>query len=280
MPFLELFDETLDINSTENYELSVQVSPDGLAFCLLDTLRNKFVMLRTFEPDEGKYYTTGNINDLILKDDFMTKRYKKVRVVVPSRKFTLVPAQLFDPVSKDEYFAFNHIRDENTTIEAEKLGDPDAFLVFPSASEINDLVEKHFPGVHPCHHIQPLLIHISRARKIVHGNYIHIHIERDYFNLIIYNHNTLRFCNTFSYTGTSDILYFVLNAFKNLDIMQEETIHMSGLSENYDDLSSRFSLYVRNIKFSGPSGNFTFSYIFNETELHRYINLFTLTNCE
>ena len=36
MPFLELFDETLDINSTENYELSVQVSPDGLSFCLLD----------------------------------------------------------------------------------------------------------------------------------------------------------------------------------------------------------------------------------------------------
>ena len=48
MPFLELFDETLDINSTENYELSVQVSPDGFPFCLLDTIRNKYVLLRSF----------------------------------------------------------------------------------------------------------------------------------------------------------------------------------------------------------------------------------------
>ena len=56
MPFLELFDETLDINSTENYELSVQVSPEGLSFCILDSIRNKFVLIRSFEAEENKYF--------------------------------------------------------------------------------------------------------------------------------------------------------------------------------------------------------------------------------
>ena len=41
MPFFELFDETLDINSTENYELSLEISPQGLTFSLLDSIRNK-----------------------------------------------------------------------------------------------------------------------------------------------------------------------------------------------------------------------------------------------
>ena len=54
MPFLELFDETLDINSTENYELSIQVSPDGLSFCLLDSVRNKFVLFRSFGAEDNK----------------------------------------------------------------------------------------------------------------------------------------------------------------------------------------------------------------------------------
>ena len=72
----------------------------------------------------------------------------------------------------------------------------------------------------------------------------------------------------------------MLNTFRILDIKQEETIYFSGLTEKYDDLSSSISLYVRNIKFAEPSGNFTFSYVFNDMELHRFINLFTALNCE
>ena len=43
---------------------------------------------------------------------------------------------------------------------------------------------------------------------------------------------------------------------------------------------SSFALYIRNLKFTEPSGNFTFSYVFNDLELHRFINLFSVTNCE
>ena len=35
MPFLELFDETLDINSTENYELSVEIGNRAVSFCVM-----------------------------------------------------------------------------------------------------------------------------------------------------------------------------------------------------------------------------------------------------
>jgi hypothetical protein len=71
-----------------------------------------------------------------------------------------------------------------------------------------------------------------------------------------------------------------MNVFNNLGIKQEETIHFSGMTEKYDDLSSGFSLYIRNIRYTEPAGNFTFSYVFNDTELHRFINLFNVANCE
>ncbi len=280
MPFLELFDETLDINSTENYELSIQVSPDGFSFCLLDTIRNKFVLIRAYEPEVNKSYNADHIKKLISKDDFLMKRFKKVNIVMPSKKFTLVPAPLFDPGKKDEYFTFNHIKEDSDLIITNRISDPEAFLIFSISKPINDLVYSYYPGMYPFHHIKPLVEHISHSRKNVNGNYIHIHVERDYFNLIIFNNNMLKFCNTFNYRNITDILYFVLNVFKNLEIKQEETIYFSGLTEKYDDLSSNFSIYVRNIKFADPSGNFTFSYVFNDTELHRYLNLFTIVNCE
>jgi hypothetical protein len=280
MPFLELFDETLDINSTENYELSIQVCPDGLSFCLLDTIRNKFVLIRSFGAEENKYFNSDKINELLLKDDFLTKRYKKIYCVMPSSKFTLVPAPLYDPGKKDEYFTFNHSLEEDNIVSVDKISDPDAYLVFSVSRSISEVISRVYPGVYPHHHIKLLLDHTSSVRKSVTGNYMHVHVERDFFNLIILNNNILKFCNSFVYRNISDILYFVLKAFKNLDIQQEETIYLSGLTEKYDDLSSSFSLYIRNIKFAEPSGNFTFSYVFNDTELHRFINLFTVINCE
>ena len=280
MSFLELFDETLDINSTENYELSILVSPDGFAFCLLDTIRNKYILLRVFEPEENKYFNDEQINELLTKDDFLFKKYKKVNVLMPSKKFTLIPAPLYDPAKKNEYFAFNHNNEEGNTIFTNKISDPDSYLVFSVSKPISDLMQNYFPEVNINHHLKPLLTFISHNRKNVHGNYIHIHIEREFFNLIVFNHNTLKFCNTFSYRNISDILYFALNVFKTLDLKQDETIHFSGLTEKYDDISSNFSIYVRNIIFTGPSGNFTFSYVFDDTELHRFLNLFTITNCE
>ena len=280
MPFLELFDETLDINSTENYVLSLQVSPDGLSFCILDSIRNKYILIRSFVAEDNKYFNSEKIVELLSKDDFLTRHYKKVNIVLPSRKFTLVPAPLYDPGKKDEYFSFNHTLEEGNIVIVNKVNDPDAFIIFSVSKPIIEILNNFYPGIYPYHHIKLLLDHTSSSRKSVNGNYIHIHVERDFFNLIIFNDSSLEFCNSFSYRNISDMLYYVLNVFKKLDIKQEETIYFSGLTEKYDDLSSNFSLYIRHIKFAEPFGNFTFSYVFNDTELHRFLNLFSVVNCE
>lgn len=279
MPFLELFDETLDINSTENYELSVQLSPYDLSFMVLDTVRNKFIMMRSFGAEENKKLTTGDIEDIIKKDDFLTKKFKRIHVILPSPKFTLVPSPLFDPGRKDEYFTFNHVSPETGIILNNKLADPDSFLVYSFHISLYDLVRKTWPGVHPFHQLKPLFEHISGSRRTPGESYIHIHVERDFFNLIIYRQNNLIFCNSFNYRNISDILYYTLNVYKSMDVRQEETVWLSGLTERYDDLYSNLVLYIRNVKFAEPSGNFTFSYVFNDSGLHRYINLISVVNC-
>jgi len=280
MPFLELYDETLDINSTENYELSVQVSPDGFAFSLLDTIRNKFILIRAFEPEENKYFNAEKVNEILNTDDFITRRYRKVNLVMPSPKFTIVPAALFDPGKKDEYFTFNHLSNDGNIIISNRLSDPDSYLVFSVSRPVVELFSSFYPGVQPYHQVKPLMSHLSHSRKSINGNCIHIHVEREFFNLIVFDHNQMKFCNSFKYRNITDILYFTLNVFRTLGLKQEESIYLSGLTEKYDDLSSNLSLYIRNVKFADPSGNFTFSYVFNDVDLHRYLNLFSVINCE
>lgn len=276
---IELFDETLDINSTENYELGLQAGPDGFSFCLLDTLRNKFVLMRAYEPDENKYYNSHIIREFIEKDDFLTRRYKKTRIIIPSSRFTVVPAPLFDPAKKDDFFSFNHRHDAGEIIRANRVTDPEIFIVYSFPVSIYDVITELYPDANPVVHVVPLLTHISKERRSSHHNYIHVHIERDCFNLIIFYNNDLKFFNTFKYRNVSDIIYYILNVFNKLDIKQEETLHISGLAEKNKDLASGITAYIRGLKFAEPWGNFNFSYVFNDIELHRYLNLFSVFNC-
>jgi hypothetical protein len=280
MSFLELFDETLDINSTENYELSVQAGYDRLSFCILDSIRNKYILLRSFSPESNKNFTPGQIGELISMDDFLTKKYKRVNVVMPSQKYTLVPPALFDPGRKEDYFTFNHVSSEGEIILNNRLADPDTFLLYAESKPLYDLIRSFYPAVFPVHHLKPLFDQISRNRKSTGDLNIHLHAEADFFSLIIFKNQSLIFSNAFNFRNISDILYYTLNAFRNLGIGQEETIYLSGQIERYDDLYSNLSLYIRNVRFADPAGTFTFSYVFNDTDLHRYINLLSLINCE
>lgn len=280
MPFLELFDETLDINSTENYELSVQISADGLAFAILDTIRNKYVLLRSTEPDDNKYFSADNITDIISKDDFLTRKYRKVNIVMPSQKFTLVPAPLFDPARKEEYFSFNLNRDDNEIILSNKINDPDAYIIYSLPALVHEIPGRFWPAAYPAHHTKPLISQVSLHSKSISGFYVHVHIEKDFFNILVYDHGVLKFSNSFTYRNISDILYFVLNVYKSMGISHDEPIHFSGHTGKYDDLWSGFAMYIRNLRFTDPSGSFTFSYVFNDLGLHRFINLFSITNCE
>lgn len=279
MPFFELFDETLDINSTENYELSVQLCADSLSFCILDGIRNKYILFRSFTPDNYRHFTPGQITDLIGKDDFLTKKFRKTITIMPSPRFTMVPAPLFDPGKKEEYLTFNHVISESSQILINKISDPDSYLIFAVSRPLLEIAHGLDTGADPMHHMRPLFHQINQSVKSTSHSYIHAHIESDFFNLIIFNEKVLKFCNSFVYRNTSDILYHILNVFKNMNIGQEETIILSGNTEIYDDLYSGLAMYIRGVKFAEPAAPFTFSYVFNDTPLHKYINLFTALSC-
>ncbi|MGB4292265.1 MAG: DUF3822 family protein [Bacteroidales bacterium] len=280
MPLLEVFDETLDINSTGNYILSLQTSHEELSYCISDTIRNRFILLRSYTPEENSRFNHEQISDIIAGDDFLGRKYNKTFLVMPSAECTLVPSPLYDPAKRDEYFHFNHGEQENKVIIANKLPENDSYLIFSVSKPLYDTIISFFPGVFPFHHLRPLFNQMVHAMKSQTGHYIHLHIENDFFNLAIFRELKLQYLNAFTYRNISDIMYFVLNVIKTLGIQGDTTVNLSGVTERYDDLNSTMSLYIKNINFVVPAGNFSFSHVFNDIPLHRFINLFSIVSCE
>jgi len=279
MPFLELFDETLDINATENYELSVQVSPDDLSFCILDTLRNKFVLLRSYEPEDNSRFDPYRLNEIIKKDDFITRPFRKTIVITPTSRTTLVPAPLFDDSRKEDFLAFNQNFPEKERILTNKHRYPDIYTIFSLPVGTADLLNSTFPRGVIMHPLKPLFQYINFNKRSA-GNYIHIHFDKEYFIMVIFDPDELTFCNTFYYKSLSDIEYYVLYVLRRLNIRQNEAVYLSGRTKRDQDILRGMSDYLGNLRFALPQGNYTFSYVLNETELHKYLVLFSAVNCE
>lgn len=279
MPFLELYDETLDINSTENYELSVQISSDDISFCLLDTLRNKFVMLRSYEPEDNSRFDPYRLNEIIRKDDFLPRKFRKTNIITPTQRSTLVPGPLFEDSRKEDYLDFNQKKADRERVMISKIKNSDIYAIFSLQEGFADLLKGLFPEGNIMHSLKPLFQYVHFNRRST-GNNIHIHFEKDYLDTVIFDPNELKFCNTFNFKSRSDIEYFVLYVLKKMNVRQDETIYLSGRTQEKEELRHAFSKYLTDVRFALPQGNYTFSYVLSEAELHRFLLLFSAVNCE
>lgn len=275
----ELFDETLDINSTQNYEISIQVSLDGFSFCLLDILRDRFVMLRDYRLSSKGLSDPSGIRKIISGDEFLGREYRKYRILFATGQSTLVPSALFDPALKDHFFTINYTLDDQHTVVNNKISQPDAFLLFDIDRKILDTMITAFPEASVSHHVRPLL-HSSFANSSeTSGHHIRLHIEETFFNLIIITGGKLTFFNSFRYRNATDLLYFSMKVLDQHGIGTESELFLSGAVEQGDELFNALRKYVKEIKFAGQVTAHSLSYIFESVWLHRYINLLNITGC-
>ena len=78
---LSLLDETLDINITRSYHLSIQIDLDGFSFCILDTTRNKYVALKHYSFDQESDNLEGEIKAVFDKDEFLNQEFKSSKLI-------------------------------------------------------------------------------------------------------------------------------------------------------------------------------------------------------
>ncbi len=277
---MELFDETLDINATENYDLTLEISEDGVSLAVLDLLRGKYVMLRHYpllDPDEN---IIRSVEGIIEGDDFLQKHYRKVIALTPSPECTLVPSPLYDPALKDEYYRFNIPAPDGVNVFSNPLPFPGAVVLFAPTQGVAEVLAARWPGLTPWHHTRPLLHHSFTSCRSSEERYLHLHIEKSFITIIIIEKRNLIFCNNFRCTTPGDAAYYLFNVFDKTGVRNNETLHVSGIVEPYSETHISILNFTENVRFSAPSVRHSYSYVMNEIPMHRWLNLFTAASCE
>lgn len=275
-------DETLDINLTKSYYLSIQLSLNGLSFCIQDAVRKKYIAYSNKNLDRELSFDDylNTIEDYLSKNDLLNQEYKISKLIWVSNKNTLIPESFFKPNDLKKYFEFNQRLNDLDEIHYNKLKHAGAYSVYVLPNQIANIFIKHFPGLKFYNQQIPF---INRNLFKYHSDSIKafVNINDEFIDLCLTENGKLLLYNNFTFKADSDIIYYIMYVFNQFNLKPENTeLILSGLVDKKSSLYSNLKGFFGQLRFDKLSEDFSYSYTFNKIPAHSFTNLFNLQLCE
>jgi hypothetical protein len=259
-PFISLFDETCNSDYSDTYILNLYRCHDFLAYCIVDSVRKKFIALRAFSTSD-KHFA-----EQIAEDQYLKFKYKKVKLLCHSVPAVLVPASVFSEEDLEKFYTFSSGDIPSGSRIASCRVNEDIECCFSISSETDNLMKSHedFSLLHPYAVIINKIIANFRSAPGVYAE-----LYKEGMILAAAGSEGLRYCNYFSCNSPTDFAYHTTAIYQYLDwSCSEVTLYYSGITERNDARLAEISRFVSIIKPVGVDTDYLFSYRFNETQRH------------
>lgn len=276
-----LTDETFDLNQSYNYHLLMQSSLKGFSYAIIDSLRNKCILLRNFETKCTDWHEFKNYLLTITEADSNLKvDYKKIIHIISEKDFTLVPEDYLPQEEKDLQRWFPGVSGTGPRVIGSLSRASNSRILCPYAPAFVETLQKNFKGVNLSHISLPFIHNLinESSRTLRHVFQFLIHDE---FIIAGVAHSAkLDFINSFKVESFEDILYFIastLEKFKISPVLAEIAIQNDS---SYADLNTRLETYIGKVRNLKATHNMVYSYIFTEDVLVQFANMLNLYHCE
>jgi len=244
---------------TNNKKLSIQVSLNGLSFCILDTQERRISYFKkiNFEKQLDPIKVLSNIELTYENEKELNEPVDEVVLIFTNSLFTLVPEELFDEDHAAGYLKFNTKILKTDFIAFDKINKELVNVYIPYANITNYFFDKY--GEFEYRHSMSVLIEslLKLPGEAKHKVYLHSHLNS--YELVIIENKKLLFANSFEFDTREDFLYYLLFTAEqlHLDADEFELILIGDISKDSEEYKMAWK-YIRNISFMGPFHSFQF----------------------
>lgn len=288
-----LVDKSFDISKSGSYHLSIQISNTGLAYCVLDLERNKYLAIENIRCNSALAATSLSVEAKKTFDEnaVLKSKFKSVSAAYINNQATLVPSTIFDEKRAGEFLQLN-LDDKKTTdvlvtttdsdreFGKDLLNELNSVNLYYFSEEAKSLLQSEYQNITIMHHSSILIRSALLRYKNQHKKKLLIHFHKDSFEVMVIDNNQLKIYNSFNYQTKEDFVYYILFACEQLSLNPEliET-EVFGELDKHSEYYSMLYTYIRNITISKRPGDFEYSYQFEDLPGHYYYNLFSQYLC-
>ncbi|MFK5973547.1 MAG: DUF3822 family protein [Flavobacteriaceae bacterium] len=248
---------TIEVKTTEDFhKLSIQVSLNGLSFCILDTIANSIVLSQSavFDKQLTPLEVQKKLQSLFEKHDIVQRQFSEVLVIHKNEFFNLVPKALFDAGELPNYLKFNTRLLTNDHIVFDEISSYDIVNVYVPFTNINNYIFDLF-GEFEFQHTATIMIHTLLNSKLNGEKPVcYVYVTPNEMAITVISHKKLIVYNSYNFNTREDFIYYVLFTLEQLQLDTENTaLKLFGAIEEGDEIYDICYKYVKQVSIFIPS---------------------------
>lgn len=214
-------DESFDLEKTYEYILSIQVSLDGFSFSVISPTENRLLVFKsTSLKISSNSLITRHFIEWLNSEELLLKPFKRIRVILFSNKFTIIPMQYSTKELKLQIPKILFKENDELEIAENVLNKLEARLLFVLPAGINTVLTDRFGEYEIIHPLKIVANQHSKPEKRI--NLILI-LDSENIYITLFNKNSILFGNSFKQAHANDVIYYILNVLKQLEIEPQTT---------------------------------------------------------
>ncbi len=244
---------------TNHYKkLSIQVSLNGLSFCILHKDTISYFKKVNFKKQLDPIKILKRIEDIYEQEEMLNQEVTEVNLIFNNALFSLVPKKLFDEDQAASYLKFNTRILKTDFIAFDNLKDEMVNVYIPYTNIINYFFDRYGEFEYR-HGLSILIDSLLELPKETKEPKVYLHALFGHYELVIIENGKLIFANSFEYDTKEDFLYYILFTAEqlNLDPNKFELILMGNITKDSEEYQMIWE-YIKNISFMGPFHPFNF----------------------
>ncbi len=259
------------IDSTSK-TLSIQVSLNGLSFCIVDSDQHISVIKQeSFGVQLTPEQVLNKIKYTLDNDQDLKENFSAIEVMHQNDLYTLVPKALFNKNLIKEYLKYNIKVLETDFIAYDELEQHGIVTVYVPYTNINNFFFDTF-GSFTYKHTSTILVNsLLSKEKNSESSIVYANMNQKSFDLIIIRNGKLVLGNTFSYETKEDFLYYLMFTAEQVQLNPEEfTLVFLGYITKESECFKIANKYVRNVNFGNHSQKLKVSQDITPFESHQH----------
>jgi hypothetical protein len=230
--------------------LSIRLGTDGFSFSIYNPVRNSVVLTRQREMETG-LSMTANMRKALAELDFLSDTYKQVDALPVSRRFTLIPSELFVEDQAAACFYYNFSSEENEAVLYDTLPKNGTVLLYALDKNLYDLLREQYPQIRFQSSVSSLAEQLAVKSRIGADKQMYVYMHREFMEVYAYERGHLMLLNAYDCKNTSDCAYYLLYAWKQLAMDQlADELCIMGNGEDKDRLVEEMRHFIRYVTLS------------------------------
>lgn len=250
LPLKKLFTIPFSITDPgQPLTLLLRVGENHFSFAIVNDIASRVYQLGYYSLDKNVVDDISNIYD---EEKLGDHNYFKVLIAFDYPQFVLVPHEVYVPDEQDALLRSSHPIVIPSHIVAESIAPWHLYNIYALPSNARNWLAKKFPSANYWHQFSIYLNSLDPADE---SPRIIIDFRKDDFTVAATARGKLLVAQTYNYTSSEDVLYFLLKICQDHELSQQDVVvEISGLidkqSAMYKELYQYFiHINLRDVKW-------------------------------